>query len=414
MPKPGVGDRIAAAILGSLVLAACAETGEFGVHAEWAVEQEERGDTTVVRTVDGSVWGDSATLSPELAVGELDGEDAYLFGQVTGLEVTEDGRVVLVDQQARRVRIFAPDGTHERSFGQAGEGPGEFSRPDHARVMPDGRILVRDAPSRFSLFSFGGEYLGGWPLQAGFFTNSPFFVDPEGRILNPTLSDRLVWYGPDGEPLDTIPPPSRGFTAPRLEVQMGGGRATYSIPFTPGERWTLTPEGEILFGRSDTYAIERWGEHEVLRIERVAEPAPVLPDEARQLRDRLTATIRGANDPEWRWQGPNIPEVKPVFQSLVAGRDGSIWVFRHTRAAEEPNPAWDPNVPDEATRTVWVERRVADVFDREGRYLGPVRVPRGVALNPAPVVTTDYVWAVTVADLGLLQWVRYRVEVPGR
>jgi hypothetical protein len=177
----------------------------------------------VVRTLEGSVWGDSATLAPELAVGELDGDPAYMFGQIRDLDVMEDGSVVVVDQQAHQVRIFTAEGRHARSFGQAGDGPGEFSRPDHVRVMPDGRILVRDAPSRFSLFSSEGEYVGGWPLQAGFYPNAPFFVDREGRVLNPTHSDRLVWYGPEEERLYTIPPPSRGFTVPRLEVEMAGG-----------------------------------------------------------------------------------------------------------------------------------------------------------------------------------------------
>ena len=47
------------------------------------VETETIGDTTVVRTVSGSVWEGDATLVPETSVGELDGPEEYLFGSVT-------------------------------------------------------------------------------------------------------------------------------------------------------------------------------------------------------------------------------------------------------------------------------------------------------------------------------------------
>ena len=40
-----------------------------------------------------------------------------------------------------------------------------------------------------------------------------------------------------------------------------------------------------------------------------------------------------------------------------------------------------------------------DVFDAHGRFLGPVRVPATLAVEPEPVVRGGYVWAVTRDEL---------------
>ena len=46
------------------------------------------GDTVVVRTLSGSVWGDDAGLVPELSIGEaLDGPEEHLFGSIASLAV---------------------------------------------------------------------------------------------------------------------------------------------------------------------------------------------------------------------------------------------------------------------------------------------------------------------------------------
>ncbi|MDT8341319.1 MAG: hypothetical protein RQ751_07380 [Longimicrobiales bacterium] len=45
------------------------------------------GDTVVVRTVSGSVWGEDAVLVPEVEIGVLDGDERYMFGRIRALAV---------------------------------------------------------------------------------------------------------------------------------------------------------------------------------------------------------------------------------------------------------------------------------------------------------------------------------------
>jgi hypothetical protein len=414
---------ILACCLAALPLAAggCADAGAGGIHAAWEGLEERRGDTLVVRTIDGSVWGDTMSLVPELAIGELDGAEEYLFGNIRGVDVDDEGRIYAADTQAAVVRVFSAEGVHVRTIGRRGEGPGEFSEPDLARVRSDGRLVVRDQRNaRYSVFTREGEFLTSWPTAGGFMTSTPFFLDLDGRAYHPTLKNLgaalsdwqhgLVRFEPAGTVVDTLDVPSRGYEAPYIEASSNGGVSRTSVPFTPQETWTMDGDGGFLFGIGHAYSFD-WVRRDgsVLRIEREAEAVPVESGERARRREAAIAQMRSV-DPNWRWQGAEIPSVKPPFQGFHAGADGTVWVRRHVRAVEEDNPGWNPDDPEAQPRTRWVEPLVFDVFDEEGRYFGPVRGPRGMQTWSTPVLTRDRVWAVVLnEDFGHPQVVRYRV-----
>jgi hypothetical protein len=67
-------------------------------------------------------------------VGGLEPPD-HIFGSVVDATRLPDGRVAVVDRQARSVALFGPDGALLQTLGREGEGPGEFLDPigiDHA------------------------------------------------------------------------------------------------------------------------------------------------------------------------------------------------------------------------------------------------------------------------------------------
>ena len=76
------------------------------------------GDTTVVRTLSGSVWGAEATLVPEVSIGELDGPEEYLFGRIWSIAVNDDGTVYVLDQQLQHVRVFDSLGVYLETLGR--------------------------------------------------------------------------------------------------------------------------------------------------------------------------------------------------------------------------------------------------------------------------------------------------------
>ncbi|MFQ5688689.1 MAG: hypothetical protein ACE5HQ_00265 [Gemmatimonadota bacterium] len=156
--------------------------------AGWVAVRDTLGDTVVVRTVHGSVWGTDAQLVEEVRVGRLDGPDEYTFGDIIALAVDSVGAIYVSDRQTPALRKYGPDGAYLATFGRRGGGPGEYERPDGGlAVLPDGRVLLRDpANGRIDVYGPDGEYVTEWRIQGGMYTRRPPFknlwVDLDGRV----------------------------------------------------------------------------------------------------------------------------------------------------------------------------------------------------------------------------------------
>lgn len=409
------------AVASTFALAACeADTGSNAAGPDVVVDTI--GDTTVVRTVSGSVWEADAVLVPEVSIGELDGDEEYLFGWIWSIAVDDDRNVYVFDEQAQHVRVFDSEGAYVETLGGRGEGPGEFSRAEAIALLPDGRLVVRDPGNqRIGVFGPGTGQTEEWGYSAGnMYSMSPLHTDASGRTLLLTrdlsragFEMHIVVFGPDGTQIDTLPEPSTPFDTPGLSATSPDGRATTgaSVPFSPEFQWTLHPNGHFLTGLPSEYRIDLVRDDGVLRIERATTPAPIHDDERAFQRERTVRSMR-RTDPDWSWDGPPIPEHKPFFQELLAGRDGRIWVRLATEANPVENEDHDPDSPGSSPVT-WREPLRYDVFEPDGTYLGTVVPPDDFTPWVDPVFDGDYVWAVTRDELGVQRVVRYRIVVCG-
>jgi hypothetical protein len=112
--------------------------------------------------------------------------------------------------------------------------------------------------------------------------------------------------------------------------------------------------------------------------------------------------------PDWKWNGPSIPDSKPAIENILVGRQGRIWIQVATPGYRREDPDFDPSDPD-AVADEWHEPVAFDVFESDGRYLGHVRAPEGFSVYPTPVIAGEQVWAVTRGDFGVNRIVRIRV-----
>ena len=404
----------------AVALAACGDATRPGSNADVVIDTI--GDTVVVRTVSGSVWEGSATLVPEMSIGEQDGADEYLFGRIASIAVDAERTVYVLDGQAQEVRVFDADGTYVRTLGRSGEGPGEFTRAEAVAVLPDGRILVRDAGDKnIQVFGPGQDDTDQWPYSLSgvmSYTNTPLHTDDDGRTYQeisrvdeassgswPSLIDEIVVLGPDGTHLDTLPDPWGDYEPPALQWEL----TRSPIPFMPLGHWSVHPNGHLLSGFPSDYTISLGRDGGVLRIERVYEPVRVSENERSYYTGEITRMQR-ARFPGWRWTGPPVPETKPVFRELMAGRNGRIWVGLETESYAVENERHDPDDPA-SSPVVWGSGLRYDVFEPDGTYLGTVEPPAGFSRYPTPVFDGDHVWAATRDELGVGRVVRYRIEV---
>jgi hypothetical protein len=57
-----------------------------------------------------------AAGSVGLTIGEVEGDEPFIFGRVAGVAVDARGRLLVVDSQANEVRVFDESGAHLFSF----------------------------------------------------------------------------------------------------------------------------------------------------------------------------------------------------------------------------------------------------------------------------------------------------------
>lgn len=78
---------------------------------------------------------------------------------ITAIDIDSEGRIYANDLEAHQIHIFEDDGSHIRSVGGEGEGPGEFMMPLRAELSPDeSDFMVRDWRNRISFFTREGDY----------------------------------------------------------------------------------------------------------------------------------------------------------------------------------------------------------------------------------------------------------------
>ncbi len=407
-------------------LAACGtDAGSSGPGPE--VVSETIGDTTVVRTLSGSVWGAEATLVPEVSIGELDGPEEYLFGSIYSIAVGGEGRVYVLDGQAKEIRVFDSDGAYVETVARGGEGPGELNNASSVAVLQDGRIVAHEPGDMLvEVVGPGPGDRALWPYTPGaiIVPVKPLSIDRNGRILVPaagtTPDGDFVQYvfvmGSDGVVVDSIVPPGDGFEPPFVEVRLpfpvaGRSTATRFVPFTARHYWTIHPNGHFVTGISTDYRIDLGRDDDVLRIERAYEPVPASEPERGYHREQVAAGLR-RTQPDWSWNGPPIPETKPPFRGLVTGRDGRLWVQLWAEARPVVNEDHDPDNPRSEPVT-WESPVRYDAFEPDGTYLGVLVAPDGFVTRPEPIFDGEQVWAVTRDELGVERVVRSRIEVGG-
>jgi hypothetical protein len=145
----------------------------------------------------------------------------------------------------------------------------------------------------------------------------------------------------------------------------------------------------------------------VISYRRDAEAIPVKPAEraaqdayTRMLLERAKSLAVKAEMPNEL--GPATPARKPFFKDLQVDAAGRIWLELHAPAMPTgPRSELDP-------RALWVEPRIYDIYEPDGRYLGRLNAT-GVYNIEFGATRGNDVWTHLNDDDGFIVLKRFRI-----
>jgi hypothetical protein len=350
-------------------------------------------------------------------MGTVDGPEPTVFASVSGIEVDDSGRIYVLDRQANELRIFSADGTHVRSVGRSGGGPGEYAAANGLRwISPDTLVLVDQRGNRYSILTSEGEYvrsvpraLGfyGWSFNGGYRRDTLYEFTTVGRedAARPALLGTSLRSAADASALvmssdpeapgrqatvDTVYlPQASGPLFESFSVRNERGGMVMGVPFTPRPVYHIDADGDIWHGRGSEFRIFRssFSGDTMMEILLDAEPLPVTADD-------LNTWQEGPGVTQFLERGgkldlDRIPKTKPFFDDVIVDSDGRLWVFMPSSEMQSP----------------------IAIFDERGRYLGRVHAD-GFRRDTyvAPVVRNGRLYVVGRDDLDVQHVYVFRIE----
>jgi DNA-binding beta-propeller fold protein YncE len=169
----------------------------------------------------------------------------------TNLAISPEGDLFVSDGYGNaRVHKFSPDGRLLFSWGDPGDGPGQFHLPHGIAVDRHGTVYVADREnSRVQLFTPDGRFVAEWTDVA---RPCQVFLDAAGNVYVAELGFRAGrWPGTGNPPADATGGRVSIFDRHgNLRARWGGGKD----PCAPGD--FFAPHGIWVDDRGDIYVAE--------------------------------------------------------------------------------------------------------------------------------------------------------------
>ena len=393
-PFPGL--RLAAGLAACVAALAC----EPPTAGDWTGSEVDSAGIRIVTNPAEPLWSpeEGWFVDEALRIGPDEAVPETLFGYVADADVDSRGRVYVLDQQARAVRVFGPDGAVIGTLGGPGEGPGEIGPVATSVVVRHDTVLVADwVQGHLDRYGPDGTVLSPLPLPQE--VRGRGWLEESGdRLWVRTLELSATGDGETWSSVDHLWLLGDGAPAPVLEFTYAtsdlGARGAPRLPLVVNApMWAAFPDGTVAWSTLE------WEE---IRVVEWAGQGPAVPSgrirsQGWRARPPSAADVQAlrilagerlemlGGDAATVERTPVVdPPVLPVMTDLAAGPEGTLWVQRtgdlrgvHPMATNTPDPprAWGG--------PTW------DVLSREGRYLGSVDLPprfRLMAFRGARVV----------------------------
>jgi len=165
MPRPGTL-RASALLLSALGGCAAPQTDA----APTSVTVDSAGVTIVTSRAPARDSAATWSVAPEplLSIGVVEGDERYMMFRVTSAARLSDGSLAVANSGTQEVRVYTADGSHQRTIGREGDGPGEFRAVSQLLPLSGDTLLVWDgATFRMIWFAPDGSLIRDATVDRG-------------------------------------------------------------------------------------------------------------------------------------------------------------------------------------------------------------------------------------------------------
>jgi hypothetical protein len=313
-------------------------------------------------------------FNEELSIGEIEGDENYMFGSNIGFNTDDEGNFYVMDYESKKILKYDPEGKHLLSFGREGQGPGEFRSLSVPRFDKDNNLYIYDTSGRrISFFDRDGNYLRQITVKERYidpFVNSKGFIvankwemNQQGNVQKQTFS-----YGLFNDKFELLAelfkdeyesPMPTGTDESSLVNFLA--KAWSQAVFRPGVRMLLADNDFIYLGRPEKFEVNVYSPEGrlVKKITRDYDPLPVNDKDKeeyfRRLGEGLSSSPQFNEDMiEQVFQKMKFPKFKPAYQSFTLMDNGWLAVI---------------------VESVEGEYTFFDIFDRDGKYIAHFKTP---------------------------------------
>jgi hypothetical protein len=305
----------------------------------------------------------------ELSIGEIEGDENYMFGGRIYFNTDEDGNFYVNDWDRKRIQKYDFQGKYLLTIGRKGQGPGEFQNAWVPRFDGDNNIYVTDiAVRRISFFDKGGKFLKlikiPIDLSNVYINSKGQFIATQSMLLEEPSGDKVISnIGLFNDKFDLIAEIHRQpeeFKAPsgRDEKSMAEFYANLlsDMAFKPSVSYLLDKKDFIYFGNPVTYKIHLYSPRGKLTriIQREYDPIKITKKDKENF-------IESQESEFFRFLPPRAdaikktaielvkyPKYKPAYQGYTLMENGWLAVI---------------------VDSIENEYSLIDIFDKEGKYV---------------------------------------------
>lgn len=303
----------------------------------------------------------------DLSIGEVEGDENYMFGGNIFFNTDEDGNFYVTDFDNKRIQKYDPEGKYLHTLGRAGQGPGEFQSLSVPRFDKENNLYVTDGINRrISFFNRKGDFLRQIPLKErydnlyinskGFFVANKWTLTQEGGA-----SRQTSLYGLFDDKFNAVAELFKDeFKSPMLSgfdessiVNFYAGLLSMTA-FKPYVRYTLSSDDYIYFGYPEKYEINIYSPEGKLakKIIRDFDPFPVKEKDKKSFvefaEEGLSSPVLSEEIKKKAFAKIKYPKYKPAYQSFTLMENGWLAVI---------------------VDSVEKEYTLFDIFDQEGKYI---------------------------------------------